>query len=257
MSSQNAHNNLETGPAVADIDAHAASSRPHVAKPAPPNLPDRLPTPTIQRAGEYPSRPSRHWLILVAAGCLLALGAYFVDQDITNWLIQEHVRTAIQKATALPLGASGFLILLAILGAFPNRARLCGGFLAAMLLSTAITHIIKFTVGRARPDMGIGPARFEPLNWLGEYQSFPSGHSSAAIALALLLGLYFPRFRWVFYVSGAWVCFDRVMYNRHYTSDVLAGAAIGILSVYLCLRFLGLHFYRLELPDKADRPAEQ
>lgn len=204
--------------------------------------------PPFRTGLDEPGWPTRRWAMLMAIGTVLAGVAWWQDQTLTEHLGTQAFRDVILTILAFPLAAGGYICILAILGAFPNRRRLWGGFLAAVLLSTAVTHVLKFVVGRARPDQGLGPLYFEPFNWLGEYQSFPSGHASAAATLALLLGIYFPRFRWVFYFYGAWIGFERIIYRRHFTSDVLAGYVIGALAVQLCVRWLGRSWYLKELP---------
>lgn len=66
------------------------------------------------------------------------------------------------------------------------------------------------------------------------YNSFPSGHTAQAFAAATLLSEeYGRRYKWVPYVAyglASSVGMLRVMNNRHFVSDVLVGAGIGILS---------------------------
>ena len=59
--------------------------------------------------------------------------------------------------------------------------------------------------------------------------SFPSGHTTAAFALAMSISLLTlsPTIRLVFLVLAFGVGFSRVYLAVHYPSDVLAGAIIG------------------------------
>lgn len=85
-------------------------------------------------------------------------------------------------------------------------------------------HILKRTVRERRPD---GDAR----------TSFPSGHTAQAFAAAAFLTEeYKDRFRWMPYVAyglASSVGMMRVANNRHYISDVIMGAGLGILSMKL------------------------
>jgi membrane-associated phospholipid phosphatase len=71
----------------------------------------------------------------------------------------------------------------------------------------------------------------------GEPNSFPSGHTSVAFALAHFMHKEYGE-RSVWYSIGAYSCaatvgFMRVAKNAHWISDVVAGAGFGILSTEL------------------------
>ncbi len=68
----------------------------------------------------------------------------------------------------------------------------------------------------------------------GAYNAFPSGHTSQAFASATLFADNFaqhkPLLKILAYTSASAVGVLRVMNNRHWTSDVIAGAGFGIIS---------------------------
>jgi undecaprenyl-diphosphatase len=57
--------------------------------------------------------------------------------------------------------------------------------------------------------------------------SFPSGHSAAAFAGAVLLHKYFPRQSPAFYTAALMVAFSRVYLGAHYPGDVATGGLLG------------------------------
>ncbi len=67
------------------------------------------------------------------------------------------------------------------------------------------------------------------------YNSFPSGHTAQAFAAATFLTEeYGSNYRWIPYLAyGAASCVGglRIANNRHYISDVLMGAGMGILTM--------------------------
>ena len=67
--------------------------------------------------------------------------------------------------------------------------------------------------------------------------SFPSGHATRAVALALFFGLLLPPLNFfVMLPITAWsfaVCLSRVLLGRHHLLDVAAGIAIGIVEAIL------------------------
>ncbi len=79
----------------------------------------------------------------------------------------------------------------------------------------AVVYILKPTIDRARPD--------------GGSMSFPSGHSASAFAGAAFQQ---RRYGWGYgapaYAAATFVAWSRVESKHHFTSDVIAGAAIGI-----------------------------
>jgi membrane-associated phospholipid phosphatase len=100
----------------------------------------------------------------------------------------------------------------------PRTARVGAEIFRAQLVSQGTAQAIKFTASRTRPDGS-------------DDHSFPSGHSASAFATATVLQ---KEFGWkagipAFAVAG-WVAASRVQMQRHYISDVLAGATVGILA---------------------------
>lgn len=86
--------------------------------------------------------------------------------------------------------------------------------LDSILTSSAITEILKQVVREKRPD-GSG------------HSSFPSGHATAAAAAAVMQSEYHPIQTPVWAAGAALISISRAKLHRHYTHDVLAGAAIG------------------------------
>lgn len=69
------------------------------------------------------------------------------------------------------------------------------------------------------------------------FTSFPSGHTAQAFAAATFLSEeYKHRFKWMPYAAYALASVVgglRIANNKHYVSDVIAGAGVGILSMKL------------------------
>ena len=109
----------------------------------------------------------------------------------------------------------GLSILLMAYGNEDHRRT--GRLLSSAYISTGIlTYGVKQLVRRKRPlDDTLGnPA-------------MPSGHASLAFSTATILGYRYPKWRIPLYIGAGLVGFSRIYLGRHYTSDVLAGAAIG------------------------------
>ena len=84
---------------------------------------------------------------------------------------------------------------------------------------------LKLSFGRERPLLEDHP----PLARAPSKLSFPSAHSTSSMAAATALGRVEPRARVPLYGLATAVCLSRPYLGMHYPSDVLAGAAIGLL----------------------------
>jgi membrane-associated phospholipid phosphatase len=107
----------------------------------------------------------------------------------------------------------------------------------AVALSGALNQIVKFAAGRERPFVHALPASEKPLtsNPADNNVSFYSSHTSFAFSLATASGTVasMRKYRlaplvWAAgMVSAAAVGYLRIAADRHYFTDVLAGAAVG------------------------------
>jgi membrane-associated phospholipid phosphatase len=72
-------------------------------------------------------------------------------------------------------------------------------------------------------------------------QSFPSAHTATAFGLALCLASLYPQGKGWFFTLASLVAMQRMVAGAHYLSDVLAGAAIGIVSATFVLHHFAEH----------------
>jgi membrane-associated phospholipid phosphatase len=192
---------------------------------------------------------------VVLAGAAVALLALPLDRLISAGLTADAVRPGLEQALNLLNGLAPAFIILAILSAFPNRRRLYIGFLTPLLGHLPVLHLLKWAIGRARPVAGLGAFHFDPFSAAKYCDAFPSGHTATAAVFALLLGIYFPRMRWVFYVWLALMGLDRLVLNKHFVSDVLAGCVLAGAVVYACVWLLGPAFYDKDRRSEPVNPA--
>ena len=82
------------------------------------------------------------------------------------------------------------------------------------------------TVDRARPP--VADPGLDPVGAIPASASFPSGHSATAFATAVAVGLVYPRLRLPLLALAALVALSRVYLGMHYSTDVLAGTALGV-----------------------------
>ena len=123
----------------------------------------------------------------------------------------------------------------------------------AVVLSGAITGGLKAITGRARPSASGGkdPDYFSFFGGISNnrFQSFPSGHTTAAFAVASAVTSesrrWSPRATWIvapaMYGTATLVGLSRMYNNAHWASDVVLGAGIGTFSGLKVVRYSHAH----------------
>jgi membrane-associated phospholipid phosphatase len=120
----------------------------------------------------------------------------------------------------------------------------------AVVISGIATGILKDALGRARPYVSkdTSPDDFAFARGLrkgGPYQSFPSGHTTAAFAAASVVTSesqrWWPKGIWivapVMYGGATLVGLSRMYNNAHWASDVALGAGIGTFAGIKVVRY--------------------
>ncbi|HYU79650.1 MAG TPA: phosphatase PAP2 family protein [Vicinamibacterales bacterium] len=167
--------------------------------------------------------PSTSNALALAIGGGLALAAHPGDHAFTAQVIGSERLDDVFEAGAA--GGSGWMQIGGALGTYvlgrsvgsaPVQS-VGAALVRAQVLNTLMTQGIKVAVHRTRPDEG----RF----------SFPSGHASGTFATASVLQRQFGwRVGLPAYGLAAYVAGSRVQEDRHYASDVIFGAAVGIVA---------------------------
>ena len=96
-----------------------------------------------------------------------------------------------------------------------------------LAISHVIVQILKRNVLRVRPTEELG---HESLVRVPDEFSFPSGHATAAMAVALAYAMAFPMLALPLVALATLVGFSRVCLGVHYPSDVLVGQTIAIVT---------------------------
>ncbi|MHC4442495.1 MAG: phosphatase PAP2 family protein [Planctomycetota bacterium] len=204
--------------------------------------------------------PPHRWLIrtviclaVVAAFCLLLKYDVFLMR-LRFWLIPERPSGLFKQilqgfrdfAQTVPMVVA--CIMVAIYDK-PRRRKVITAVIIAQLISCIVYNAGKLTIVRYRPDAKV--SQIEHLDhltpaqtWVGfklpnndkNTQSFPSGHSGAAFALAVILACYYPPLRTLLWTLAIGCSLSRYLDLRHWPTDCLAGATIGYLAAWITLR---------------------
>jgi len=181
---------------------------------------------------------TRDTAFVLAVGGAAALAAHPTDRHFTHSLsTNDPVENALDAGTpigsgAAQVGAAFGAYLVGRIAGKPELAHVGADLFRAQLLDTAMVQGLKLASGRTRPD--------------GSSYSFPSGHTSSAFATATVLQRHYgwkvglPAYAVAAYVGGS-----RMAENRHYLSDVLFGAALGIVAGHAVTVGHGAHQFAL------------
>lgn len=151
----------------------------------------------------------------------------------------------------------------------PARRRRLLDLIGAAVCTGFILQLLKMGIGRPRPkfeDPGVllwpwgaypilkgdgGPGSGSGVYHAWEMSapihsdlwSMPSSHTSAAVALAVWLGVVYPKLRPLVIGWVGVVGVSRVLLGAHYFSDVLVGAGIGFVVAHAAVRgYWGVRF---------------
>jgi membrane-associated phospholipid phosphatase len=173
---------------------------------------------------------------VLAAGLILTM-TLVGDQGLRGEF-QEHRGNTTNSVAAvgnalgdprylLPAFGTGYLVGQLIGDKALSRVALRAG--GAALVAGSVTTALKFVVGRSRPSQADDADVFRPFSG---WNSFPSGHTTLAFAVATAIADETDD-GWsdaLVYGAATVTAFARVNDDRHWTSDVLAGALVGHLS---------------------------
>ncbi|MDB5701548.1 MAG: phosphatase family protein [Sphingomonadales bacterium] len=112
-----------------------------------------------------------------------------------------------------------------------HMARTGVRMLASHLLATRMKSFVKHRIDRTRPSVMLGGddyhARIGTSHAKGE-NSFPSGHTAGAVAVARAVARDFPKSARIGYTAAAAAAAVQLPRAAHFASDVLVGALIGV-----------------------------
>ncbi len=151
---------------------------------------------------------------------------YFFNHTISTGFLDKFFSTI----TNVNNWYIAYLILISILffkGGKRGKIAVIGIILLIIITDQTGYKILKELFQRVRPCNTL-PDALTPLGCTGSY-SFPSNHAINNFAAATFFAHLYPSYRYILYITAFLVAISRVYLGLHYPSDILAGAAVGIL----------------------------
>ncbi|ADL50280.1 phosphatase PAP2 family protein [Clostridium cellulovorans] len=151
------------------------------------------------------------------------------------WFIRDHLQSAVMDKLMIAISALGNVgiiwIVIGILLAISKKYRKIGlVMLSALLLGALLGEgLLKNLVQRPRPS------GFELIVKKPSSYSFPSGHTTAAFASAMILSHYFKKYQIGIYTFAVLIAFSRLYLCVHYPTDVLGGMILGTTAALIVL----------------------
>jgi membrane-associated phospholipid phosphatase len=184
---------------------------------------------------------TRSGLVLTAAGTVGYAAYKIADEPLRRFAMnhQNKVAGTISEYVE-PLGHPKNM--LAVAGGvyasglvFRNPKMQRTGILiaSALTINDFATSNLKDKFQRRRPDISVHNWYFEGPEGGRHNASMPSWHTSTAFTVATSVAIVYKDHTWVppvAYGMATLVGLSRVYNNKHWTTDVMAGAAVGFLS---------------------------
>jgi membrane-associated phospholipid phosphatase len=213
---------IADAPAIGSAAAPADAGQPAGPVPTPPHTGFKaLLTDLYSDVKHLPSQ-NNLWIAAIGGGAALAVHPAddTVTPDLVNasWAHNTFAFGAVMGGTATLLGASVATYGIGRVAGSGKASHVGMDMIQALAIGNLITQTLKYTTQRQRPDSSGA-------------NSFPSGHASDTFAIATVLERHagwkgaIPGYAFASYVAAS-----RLHDNRHYLSDVVFGAAVGLIA---------------------------
>jgi hypothetical protein len=161
-------------------------------------------------------------LVPLVAGVSAAGASSLFDQRVKNYFSSERRAEWIGTTgniignPAVIGGTAGILFLTSYRTDNQRFRAMSFDLTQGFLIDSAVTVSLKYSIRRERPDQSSN-------------NSLPSGHASSTTMAATVISHYYPKATIPAYLVAGFTALSRLEKNRHWLSDVVAGAAQGYI----------------------------
>jgi membrane-associated phospholipid phosphatase len=190
-------------------------------------------------ADSFPNETSIHWW--QGAAVLGGVSALMLLDGSVRHSVQSHRTASADRlaATVRHFGqpevygtVTAGLLVAGSLAHNPRLSRMGAHLAGALAVAAGVSNGVKLVTGRSRPDNPGLDGDSDDFGLFSGRTSWPSGHTAMAFAFATALGdeIHEPVARYGLLAAATAVGWSRINDNRHWLSDVAAGAVLGIAS---------------------------
>jgi membrane-associated phospholipid phosphatase len=187
-----------------------------------------------------PMRLGKHDLKWLLPGAALVGTAFALDRTTLQNVSTDPTRVNDFRQASnytgiyIPVAAAGTALLTGTIRHDEHLRETGTLAMSAMADTQLLTSFLKFASDRARPQatgLTSQSGSFWPAGHVSSADSFPSGHTANAFAVAHVIADEYPGWKMKLAVYGlaAATGFERIQGREHFPSDVLVGGAIGYL----------------------------
>jgi membrane-associated phospholipid phosphatase len=153
------------------------------------------------------------------------------DHPVFKWL--TFLPPVLQAWVPVMLTA---LMVRRVWGPFRRWERALAAACVSLVLADQFRDTLAYVFGRYWPETWIndnpslirdGAYGFHPFHGGSAYDSFPSGHTARALAVAAVVWITYPRWRWACAAASLAIAAGLIGMDYHFVGDVIAGGFVG------------------------------
>lgn len=151
------------------------------------------------------------------------------DVYMFTWLMNARLQQFLAKVSRY-ISKSGdglFYVLIAAAALWQKglQSDLLQALIMAFMIERPLYYLLKNSCKRNRPEAAL--QGFSSFVKPSDQFSFPSGHTSAAFMVAVILSDFFPALFALLFCWSTLVGFSRVALGVHFPTDIVVGATMG------------------------------
>ncbi len=157
---------------------------------------------------------------------------YFFNHDLANPIFDTFFVTIAESRLFLIIILAA-VVIIAWRSPVNVRIGIMVALLCVVLLDPLTHYVLKPMFGRLRPCHTYDDLRM--IVGCGGKFGFPSNHSVNIFAAMISLSIFIRRYIWLYVSLAVLIGISRIYLGRHYPTDVLGGALIGIVLTVLII----------------------